>query len=211
MNPEIDTYLAKVKNWQAELSQLRAILLDCGLTEELKWKSPCYTYKGTNVILLGGFKEFCVISFIKGVLLKDEANILVQQGENSQSVRVAKFTSVEEIIKLESTIKAYIFEAIEVEKLGLKVELKKSDEHEFCEELIAELDKNNPLKAAFEKLTPGRQRGYNIVIASAKQSKTRTERIKKYEQRILDGYGVNDCTCGHSKRKPNSDGSHKFL
>lgn len=211
MNPKIDAYLDKVKNWRPELEKLREIVLDCQLTEELKWKNPCYNYKDANIILLGEFKEYCVISFIKGVLLQDSKGILMQQSENSQSVRIAKFTSLEDIIKLEATLKAYIFEAIEVEKAGLKVAYKKVDDYEMPEELTAKFSTNPKLQAAFEALTPGRQKGYLLHFTGSKNPKTREARIDKYVERILAGIGMNDCVCGHSKRMPSCDGSHRFL
>jgi uncharacterized protein YdeI (YjbR/CyaY-like superfamily) len=210
MNPKVDEFLSKTKKWKEELSKLRNILLECGLTEELKWKNPCYTFQNKNIILLGSFKEWCVISFLKGVLLNDENSILIAAGENSQSTKIIKFTNIEEIIQLKPTLKAYIFEAMEVEKLGLKVELKKNDELEFVEELQNKLDENADFKMAFENLTLGRQRGYNLYFSAAKQSKTRISRIENYMQRIFDGKGINDCTCGLSKKMPSCDGSHKF-
>ena len=211
MNPKVDDFLSKIEKWQPELEKLRSIILDCGLTEELKWGVPCYTFKNSNVILLGGFKEWCVISFLKGVLLHDEKNILVSAGENSQSAKVIKFTNLDEIIEIKSTLKAYIIEAIEVEKLGLKVDLKKDDDLIFVEELQKKLDEDATFKTAFENLTKGRQRGYNMYFSAPKQSKTKEARIEKYTQRILDGKGINDCTCGFSKKMPSCDGSHKYI
>lgn len=211
MNKEVDEYLNAVGKWQNELSKLRSILLECGLTEEFKWRTPCYTFQNKNIILLGGFKEWCVISFLKGVLLNDENGILIAAGENSKSAKIIKFTNVEEIIKLKPILKAYIFEAMEVEKLGLKVEVNKNDELEFIEELQQKLDENLEFKTAFENLTLGRQRGYNMFFSAAKQSKTRIARIEKYTQQILNGKGINDCTCGMSKKMPSCDGSHKFI
>lgn len=211
MNAQVDEFLIKAEKWQNELSKLRSILLECGLTEEFKWRNPCYTFQNKNIILLGGFKEWCVISFLKGVLLNDENGILIAAGENSQSAKIIKFTNLEEIIKLKSILKAYIFEAMEVEKLGLKVEVKKNDELEFIEELQQKFDENIDFKTAFENLTLGRQRGYNMFFSAAKQSKTRIARIEKYTQQIFNGKGINDCTCGMSKKMPSCDGSHKFL
>lgn len=209
MNPEVDAFLDKAKKWKEELTQIRAILLECGLQEELKWRNPCYTFQNKNVILLGGFKEWCVISFLKGVLLNDEHAILLQAGENSQSVRLIKFTNLEQIIQLKPILKAYIFEAIEVEKLGLKVETKQ--EIIVVEELQDKLNQDLDFKTAFENLTLGRQRGYAIYFSAAKQSKTRIARIEKYTQKILAGKGMEDCTCGLSKKMPSCDGSHKFI
>lgn len=192
------------------MEKLRAILLDCQLHEELKWRSPCYTFQGSNVAMLGGFKEYCALSFIKGVLLQDANDLLVAPGENSQSVRLVKITSVEQIEKLESVLKSYIYEAIEVEKAGLKVDLKKSTEFEIPEELQTKFDEQPDFKNAFYALTTGRQRGYVLNFSAPKQSGTRTTRIEKNIPRIVDGFGIHDCTCGHSKRHPTCDGSHKY-
>jgi uncharacterized protein YdeI (YjbR/CyaY-like superfamily) len=211
MNPKVDLYFENLEKWKPELEKLRMILLDCMLTEELKWGSPCYSFQKKNLILIGGFKDNCVISFIKGALLSDTKGILSKPGENSQSSRIIRFTNVKEISKLESTIKAYIFESIENEKAGLKVELKKTTEYEFPEELEAKFKKNAALKKAFSALTPGRQRGYLLFFTAAKQSETRTTRIEKYTDRILKGIGINDCVCGLSKKMPSCDGSHKSL
>lgn len=211
MNPKVDIFLNEVNQWRDELTQLRTIVLDCGLTEELKWGHPCYTYNKKNIILLGGFKEFCTINFIKGVLLSDSEKILIQQGENSQSARAIKFTNLEQVIKLAPIIKAYIFEAIEVEKAGLKVELKKNEDYEIPEELEVKFKESTSFKKAFYALTPGRQRAYLLFFTAAKQAKTRVDRIEKYEDRIRNGQGINDCVCGFSKRMPSCDGSHKYI
>lgn len=210
-NPKVDEFIAKRNSWQKEIKQLRSYVLDCELTEELKWRQPCYSYKGNNVVLIGAFKNYITLSFFKGVLLNDSENILVSPGENSQTVKMIKFTSLKEVVKLEKTIKAYLFKAIEIERLGLKVDLKKSSELELIEELENILNQKPKFKEAFEALTPGRQRAYNIHFSSAKQSKTRISRIENSEKRILQGFGPNDCTCGLSKRKPNCDGSHKSI
>lgn len=210
MNPKVDNYLENLPKWQTELTLLRKLALACGLTEELKWGVPTYTHKGANIILLGNFKENCTISFLKGVLLHDSEKILDKPGENSQSARLIRFTSADEIVSLTPTIKAYIYEAIEVENAGLKVDLKKSTDLVYPEELLIAFAGNSAFKSAFEALTPGRQRAYNLFFSAAKQSKTRESRIEKYTQRILDGIGFNDCTCGLSKRLPSCDGSHKY-
>jgi uncharacterized protein YdeI (YjbR/CyaY-like superfamily) len=165
----------------------------------------------SNVALIGSFKEFVSLSFFKGVLLADSENILHKPGENSQTVRMFKFTSASEIIQQEKTIKAYIYEAIEVEKTGVKVPLSKATELIFPDELLAKFEKNSAFKEAFSTLTPGRQRGYNLFFSDSKQSNTRIARIEKYEERILKGIGINDCVCGLSKRMPRCDGSHKQL
>jgi uncharacterized protein YdeI (YjbR/CyaY-like superfamily) len=211
MNPKVDDFLRNAKNWQNEMTALRAIVLECGLTEELKWRQPCYSFNGKNVLIISAFKDNCVLSFLKGELLSDSEGILVSPGENSQSVKFAKFTSVKSILDLEPELKTYIFEALEVEKAGLKPSSAKSTNLVFPDELIQKMSKDSTFKAAFENLTPGRQRGYNLFFTAAKQSKTREDRIAKYEERILKGQGINDCVCGLSKRKPNCDGSHKSL
>lgn len=174
------------------MTLLREICLDCGLTEEFKWMHPCYTFQGKNVVLIHGFKEYCALLFHKGVLLKDTHNILIQQTENVQAARQLRFTSLQEIIDLKPTIKAYIFEAIEVEKAGLEVTLKKTSEFNMPDELKEALDNNPDLKAAFHSLTPGRQRGYLLYFSQAKQSATRANRVEKYIPKILQGKGLND-------------------
>ena len=192
MNPKVDGYLRKSKHWQDELQKLRQIILDCQLTEEVKWRVPCYTVQGRNVLFIGRLKESCVLSFVKGVLLKDPKRILVQQTENSQSVRVIRFSNVQQIVELEPVLKAYIHEAIEVEKAGLKVKLKKISEFAVPDELRARLNANAALKTAFAALTPGRQRAYILHFSSAKQSKTRASRVEKCVKRILAGKGLDD-------------------
>ena len=191
-NPKVDGYLRKSKAWQQELQKLRTILLDCELTEEVKWRVPCYTFQGSNLLFIGRLKESCVLSFVKGALLKDARGILIQQTENSQSVRVIRFTNVQEIDKLESVLKAYINEAIEAEKAGLKVSFKKISEFKIPEEFQNELDKNPGLKKAFDALTPGRRRAYILYFSAAKQSKTRVSRVEKCMPKILDGKGMDD-------------------
>jgi uncharacterized protein YdeI (YjbR/CyaY-like superfamily) len=195
MNPKVDCFFDKPTKWQKEFQQLRVIVLDClpdELSEELKWGHPCYTYKKSNLVLIHGFKEYCALLFHKGVLLKDPEGILIQQTENVQAARQLRFTSLQQIIDMEATIKAYIYEAIEVEKAGLEVEMKKTSEFNMPEEFRLKLDENPELKAAFEALTPGRQRGYLLYFSQAKQSKTRTSRVEKYTPHILKGKGLND-------------------
>jgi uncharacterized protein YdeI (YjbR/CyaY-like superfamily) len=211
MNPKVDEYLGKAKKWQDELVKLREIVLDCQLVEELKWKVPCYTINGKNIVLIHAFKEYCALLFMKGSLLNDSKNILFQQTDNVQSGRQIRFTNIQEIIDLEADLKAYIFEAIEVEKAGLKVEYKKTEDFEMPEEFQIVLNENQAVKSAFEALTPGRQKGYLLHFSGAKQSATRCSRIENSIDRILKGKGLNDCTCGLSKRMPNCDGSHKQL
>ncbi|MBA3704904.1 MAG: YdeI/OmpD-associated family protein [Bacteroidetes bacterium] len=192
MNPKVDWYFVKNEKWQKEIETLRTIVLDCGLTEELKWGCPCYTLEGSNIVLIHVFKEYCALLFFKGVLLKDAKSILIQQTENVQAARQIRFTTVKEILKMKTALKAYIFEAIEVEKAGLKVNLKKTSEFNIPEEFQTKLDKNPDLKIAFKALTPGRQRAYIFYFSAPKQSKTRESRIKKYMQQILNGNGLND-------------------
>ena len=192
MNPKVDFYFIKAKNWQKELEQLRMIVLDCGLTEELKWGVPCYTFQGANIVLIHTFKEYCAVLFFKGALLNDANGILVQQTENVQAARQVRFTHVREIVRMETNLKAYIYEAIEVEKAGLKVPLKKTAAFNVPEEFQKKLDKKPALKIAFNALTPGRQRAYLLYFSSPKQSKTRESRIEKYMQQIIDGKGLND-------------------
>jgi uncharacterized protein YdeI (YjbR/CyaY-like superfamily) len=192
MNPKCDFYFDKNEQWQKEIEKLRDIVLDCGLTEELKWGCPCYMYNESNVALIHVFKEYCAILFFKGALLNDPNGILVQQTENVQSARQLRFTSLKEIVKLEATIKAYIYEAIEVEKAGLKVPLKQTKEFPMVEEFEVKLNKNKALKKAFESLTPGRQRAYLLHFSSAKQAKTREARVEKYIPQILAGKGIDD-------------------
>ena len=192
MNPEVNWFFEKDTQWQEEYLMLRKIILDCGLKEELKWGVPCYTLSGKNVVLMHGFKEYCALLFHKGALLKDTDSILVQQTENVQAARQIRFTGTEEIEELEAVLKAYIFEAMEVEKAGLKVELKKTRDFDSPEELQQVLEENPEFKTAFESLTPGRQRGYILYFAAPKQSKTRVSRIEKYWDQILKGKGLND-------------------
>jgi uncharacterized protein YdeI (YjbR/CyaY-like superfamily) len=211
MNSTADKYFLDAPQWQEELKQLRKIALGTQLTETIKWGVPCYVFGESNIILLGSFKAFCSISFLKGSLMQDPDGILLKPGENSQVARMLKFTDLDQIRQLEPVIKAYIVEAIEIEKAGLKPVLEKSADLEFPEELLQILDKDAAFKAAFTSLTPGRQRGYNLFFTAPKQSATRIARIEKYRQQILDGKGINDCTCGLSKKMPSCDGSHKAL
>lgn len=192
MNPKVDFYFNKPSQWQEEYQLLRTIILDCGLTEVLKWGCPCYTFDDKNVVLIHGFKEYCAILFMKGALLKDTKGILIQQTENVQSGRQLRFTTKEEIGKMKATIKAYVNEAVKVEKAGLKVDLKKTEAYEVPAELLSKLDTDKNLKAAFNALTPGRKRAYIFYISQAKQSKTREARVEKYIPQILDGKGLDD-------------------
>jgi uncharacterized protein YdeI (YjbR/CyaY-like superfamily) len=211
MNPSVDEFLEKIDKWQSELSLLRNILLDCQLVETIKWGQPCYMLNKTNVVILANFKESCAVSFLKGALLSDTENLLVKPGENSQSGRFLRFKSEEEIRALEPIIKSYIFEAIEIEKAGLKIPQRAVDSEPIPSELLQRFEENPALKNAFESLTPGRQRAYNMFFTAAKQSATRLSRIDSYTDRILNKKGMNDCVCGLSKRMPGCDGSHKQL
>lgn len=192
MNPKVDWFFNKAKKWQEEYDRLRMIVLDCGLTEELKWGCPCYTFEDSNIVLIHGFKEYCALLFMKGALLKDAKSILVQQTENVQVARQIRFTHVEEITHMETILKAYIKEAIKVEKAGTKLPLKKTSEFKMSEEFRDVLDRTPTLKKAFHALTPGRQRGYLLYFSSAKQSKTRESRIEKSMSNILKGKGLDD-------------------
>ena len=191
-NPKVDWYFSKNTTWQKEIETLRTIVLNCGLTEELKWGCPCYTFNKKNIVLIHVFKEYCALLFFKGALLSDSRGILVQQTENVQAARQGRFTGVKEISKLDKILKAYIYEAIEVEKAGLKVSLKKTTEFAMTEEFEKKLAKNKALKTAFYALTPGRQRGYLLHFSQPKQSKTREARIEKNIPQILVGKGLND-------------------
>jgi uncharacterized protein YdeI (YjbR/CyaY-like superfamily) len=206
MNPKVDVYFTagcgrcplantpecKVHNWTEELELLREIVLECGLTEELKWGVPCYTFEGNNVVIIGAFKEYCMISFFKGVLLKDASGILSRQGENSQVGRIIKFTDVRQIFEKETILKSYVREAARIEKAGLKVEYKEVSEYAIPTELQNKLDANEAFKNAFNSLTPGRQKGYILHFSQPKQSKTRESRIEKCMPRIFLGKGLND-------------------
>ncbi|MBF0575207.1 YdeI/OmpD-associated family protein [Dysgonomonas sp. GY617] len=192
MNPKVDIFLSEATKWQAEFERLRTIILDCHLTEELKWGKPCYLFENRNIALIHGFKEYCAILFFKGSLLKDPNNILVQQTENIQAARQVRFTNIQEIVNIEPILKAYIYEAIDIEKSGLEVNFKKNTEFKIPEEFQKKLDEIPALKTAFESLSPGRQRAYILYFSTAKQIKTRELRVEKYTQQILDGKGLND-------------------
>jgi uncharacterized protein YdeI (YjbR/CyaY-like superfamily) len=192
MNPKVDWYFNKAGKWEKEIRKLRTIVLDCGLAEELKWGCPCYTLGKKNIVLIHVFKDYCALLFFKGALLKDPSSILIQQTKNVQVPRQIRFNNVREIAELEPILKAYIYEAIEVEKAGLKVKLKKTSEYVVPEEFQSKLDKNRTLKKAFEALTPGRQRGYIFYFSQPKLSKTRESRVEKYTEQILEGKGLDD-------------------
>jgi len=192
MNPKVDWFFDKDTKWQKEYEKLRTIILDCGLTEELKWGCPCYTYQDRNIVLIHGFKEYCALLFFKGALLNDPDDILIQQTKNVQSARQIRFNNIREIVKMEKILKAYVYEAIEVERAGLKVKLKKTSEYKIPEEFQKRLNKNAALKTAFNTLTPGRQRAYIFYFSQPKLSKTREARVEKYTKQILSGKGLND-------------------
>jgi uncharacterized protein YdeI (YjbR/CyaY-like superfamily) len=192
MNPKVDFYFGKAKKWQEEFEKLRMIILDCGLTEELKWGVPCYTFEKRNIVLIHGFNEYCALLFFKGALLNDAKGILIQQTQNVQAARQIRFTNVREIVKMKPILKTYIYEAIEVETAGLKYPFKKTTEFIIPEEFQNKLAEIPALKTAFDALTPGRQRGYILYFSAPKQSKTRESRVEKCMQQILNGKGLND-------------------
>jgi uncharacterized protein YdeI (YjbR/CyaY-like superfamily) len=192
MNPKVDVFLSKAEKWQEELEKLRTIVLDCQLTEELKWGKPCYTFQKSNIVIIQGFKEYCALLFFKGALLNDANGILIKPGKNTQAGRQIRFTNAREIVEMEPILKTYIYEAIEVEKAGLKVNFKKTTEFIIPEEFQKKLDEIPALKTAFDALTPGRQRAYILYFSAPKQSKTRASRVEKCMQQILNGKGLND-------------------
>jgi uncharacterized protein YdeI (YjbR/CyaY-like superfamily) len=192
MNPKVDGYLKRATKWREEFEELRRIIVDCQLTEELKWGKPCYTFQQSNVVVIQGFKEYCALLFFKGALLKDADGILIQQTENVQAARQIRFTDVREIVQMEPILKAYIREAIEVEKAGLKVKLKKTSDFAIPAEFQERLDAFPAVKTAFDALTPGRQRAYLLYFSAPKQAKTRESRVEKCVQQILNGKGLND-------------------
>jgi len=191
-NPKVDFYFSKAEKWQEEYEKLRMIALDCGLTEELKWGCPCYTFQKGNIVLIHGFKEYCALLFVKGALLHDTNGVLIQQTENVQAGRQIRFTNIREIVEMETILKAYVYEAIEVERAGLEVNFKKNTEFSIPEEFQHKFDEIPALKTAFEALTPGRQRAYLLYFSEPKQTKTRVSRIKKCLPQILNGKGLND-------------------
>jgi uncharacterized protein YdeI (YjbR/CyaY-like superfamily) len=191
-NPKVDEFLEQAEPWREEFEKLRRLILDCGLTEELKWGKPCYTLQESNVVLIQGFKDYCALLFTKGALLKDDRGILVKQTENVQAARQVRFTNVQEIVKLGPVLKRYVQQAMAVEKAGLKVAYKTTAEFKIPEEFQNTLDASPALKKAFAALTPGRQRGYLLFFSAAKQSATRAARVEKSRQRILDGMGLDD-------------------
>ena len=211
MNRELDLYFSNLGLFKPILNNLRDIVLSCGLIEEVKWKVPCYTYKGKNIVVLGEFKDNCVLSFFKGSLLNDSEGFLSKPGENSHVFRVIRFKSMDDFNKAEPFLRSYIFEAIEIEKSGVKLPSIDISTIEIPEELTQNFNENKQFKMAFESLTPGRQRAYILFFSAAKNSQTRFDRIEKFKNQIMDGKGMNDCTCGLSRKMPACDGSHKIL
>lgn len=211
MNPKVSEYINSLQRWQEEAKALRSIMLSTGLKEELKWKHPCYTSEGKNIAIIQDFKDYCTVLFLKGSLLDDPQHLLVKLTENVQVERQIRFTSFIEVTKREAYLKRLVLSAVQVEKSGVKPKLKETEDYPFPEELIQMMESDKEFKAAFTKLTPGRQRGYLLHYSQAKQASTRTSRIQNTVLRIKDGFGLNDCICGRSKRMPNCDGSHKGL
>lgn len=211
MKTAVELYIEKAKQWKDEMTLLRSILLETALTETIKWGKPCYTYNDKNLVIIQDFKHHCDLGFFTGALLKDPEKLLEKAGENTQSARQLRFETLADIKKKKTIIKSFVKEAIENEKQGIKPVAEEKLEIEELVELENIFKKNKAFSKAFKALTPGRQRAYHMFFAGAKQSETRISRIEKYIPRILDGYGINDCTCGMSKRMPNCDGSHKFL
>jgi uncharacterized protein YdeI (YjbR/CyaY-like superfamily) len=211
MNPDVDRYIEALKAWRPEITALRKILLSCGLQEEFKWSQPCYTSNGKNIAILGCFKSDCVISFFKGSLLEDPEGILQRPGENTQTGRVIRFTDTARIIEWRDILRDYILEAVSLEESGQHGQAEKETaELQPSEELLAAFKSDPPFREAFAALTKGRQRAYHMHFNAASQSDTRSRRIAKYRERIMNGKGIHDCVCGLSKRMPNCDGSHKY-
>lgn len=207
----VKIYFDNITKWKEEQETLRKIILSCDLKETLKWKQPCYTYHTKNIVIIGSFKEFCVLSFFKGVHLTDPEKLLVKQGENSRTIRILNFTSVDEIVKHNEAIKGLIFEAISIENSNKKQTIVKPEIPEYPTELTTIFETDIEFKTAFEKLTPGKQRGYIIHFTGAKQLSTRLKRIENYRSKVILGKGFHDCICGLSKNLPRCDGSHKNL
>ena len=210
-NRDLESYFNSELPFSEILVRLRAIVHECGLTEVSKWQSPCYTHIGKNICILGRFKDNCILSFFKGAMLQDEAGILTKAGENSQAGRIIRFRTLDDFTRVEPFLKAYIFEAIEQERSGTTLASDHKQTLEIPNEFKIVFEADESYKLAFESLTTGRQRAYSIFVSAAKNEQTRFDRVAKFRQRILDGYGMNDCTCGLSRRMPNCDGSHKQI
>ncbi len=206
----VDAFIHDSQDWATELESLRRILLTCGLDETFKWRIPCYTFQGSNLVNLNRQKACCVLGFFQGALLNDPEGILQKPGKNSRAVRVIRFKSCDEILPLESTLRAYVKESIELAKMGARIDFAKDRQLQIPSELRTKFEASPKFRQAFEALTPGRQRGYLLHFSDAKQSKTRTTRIERNEARILSGKGLHDCVCGLSKKLPACDGSHQF-
>lgn len=211
VSDQVEAYLGSVGRWEKELRELARIAREAGLTEEIKWKQPCYTYKGKNIVILGALKDYCLMSFFKGVLLKDPKGLLISLTENVQAERLIRVECMDDIKVIEKDIMAYIQEAIAIEEAGDKVPMKDTCDYNIPKELQEIFNQNQAFMAAFYMLSPGRQRGYLLHYSSAKKSQTRSNRIKKSMERIYMGKGLNDCICGLSKRMPRCDGSHKAI
>jgi len=209
-NPLVDTFMGNAKMWRQEFAMLRQLLLQCELTEELKWGSPCYVVHGKNVVMIGGFRDFCCLSFFKGSLMADPHGLLCKPGENTRTARIVKFTGPQAITDLEGILLKYVQEAIDLEKEGRKADVSEEPEMRIPDELLLKFEAMPALKEAFEKLTPGRRRAYLMFFSGAKQTASRTSRIEKMTPRILSGKGLHDCHCGLSKKMPYCDGSHRF-
>lgn len=211
MNEQIDAYFNDANLWKEILPALRQVVLARGLTEDWKWGTPCYSLSGKNVVMISAFKAYCCVSFFKGALLKDEEGVLSKPGENTQAVRILKFTHADQMPTNIPFLQNFLHQAIALEKAGVQVEMAQPNDLALVEELVQKLANDDTFKQAFEALTPGRQRGYNLYFSAAKQAVSRIKRIQTYEARILSGKGINDCVCGLSKRMPGCDGSHKFM
>jgi uncharacterized protein YdeI (YjbR/CyaY-like superfamily) len=210
-HPEVDAFIRGLTRWKEELTALREIVLSCGLKEEWKWRQPCYTDDGVNIVILGNYKDACVISFLKGAMLKDPEGLLHKPGEHTRMGRVIRFTGIAEILERREILKAYVLEAVQIEKQDVKPAVEASPEIEIPEELDRIFGSDAAFRQAFGSLTPGRQRAYLIFFTATKQSATRVARIEKYRSRIMTGKGMNDCVCGLSKKMPGCDGSHRLL
>lgn len=211
MKTPVELYIEKAKQWKEEMTLLRSILLECKLTETIKWNIPCYMHEGKNILAIQAFKNHCDLGFFNGAMLTDNKNLLVKAGENTQSGRQLRFNNITDIQKMKPAIKSFVKESIENEKNGIKLSKEETPTIAPIIELDVIFRKNKSFEKAYKALTPGRQRAYQMFFAGAKQSETRISRIEKYIPRIMEGFGLNDCTCGLSKRMPNCDGSHKLL
>lgn len=211
MNPEVEAFLNKPTKWKKEIERLRRLLLECGLTESIKWRNLCYSINNSNIVIIQPFKVYCALGFFNGALLSDPDQLLIKPGANTQAGRQLRFTDLKEIEKKSNAIKRYLKNAMEIQKKGIELIIEKNAAPDLPDELTSIFKQNAPFKKAFHALTPGRQRAYLIFFTGSKNTETRQNRINKYIGRILDGKGINDCTCGLSKRMPQCDGSHRFM